>query len=76
MSKKNNNDILKKALNSSNNTYEDKLAILKFITKKKYKYCIFSIFCNIKKEIIFSFFNYKKTIPIVPFTILPLNICT
>ena len=31
--KKNDNDILK-ALNSSNNSYEDKLAILRFITKK------------------------------------------
>lgn len=34
MSKKKENDILKKALNSSHNTYEDKLAILKYITKK------------------------------------------
>ena len=34
MSKKNDNDILKKALNISNNSYEDKLAILRFITKK------------------------------------------
>ena len=60
MSKKNDNDILKKALNSSNNSYEDKLAILRFITKKNTS-TVSSAFSKIlKRNNIFIFLLQKN----------------
>ena len=66
------NDKIKRLLNSSANSYEDKLALLKYLMKKN-SGTVTGAVSNILKKNNLLFFNHKYTISIMPITIFSLN---